>query len=190
MTDKKDTTKTNEIPDKDLYYDPRRAAEQVFNPDISEMSGVAMPREQQRDQILSAEHYKASLARAEMNARDDLDFDGIDLSEAAKQVRASRQGERSEKDSLNQSRKDLERTRTYEGEPAPDGTDHVVGVDWYNNKTVTIDDRLKSNSELEQIQKQRVEQGATPGSKKDTAKTSVETTEVKKNKDVPSTKVK
>lgn len=43
-----------------------------------------------------------------------------------------------------------------EGEAAPDGSDHTVGVDWFNNRTVTTDEWLKAPGADDSVTEQRI----------------------------------
>lgn len=167
QNENKKNTKSEVIPDEELYYDPRRVGKNVIEQNTTDVSGVGMARDAQREQIQSAEMTKALKVREELDQRDDVDFSNPEVDGVGTDQRKARNPENRGKGSLTETRKDLEHVRTYEGDPAPDGTDHVVGVDWYNNKTATLDDRFKSQEQLDEINQQRLEQGALPGSKKD-----------------------
>lgn len=172
MTAAKDDNKekTN-IPNEELYYDPRRVAKNVIERETDpDTSGVGMARDAQREQVKSAELTRALKMREQLEQTRDVDFEGL-VDRLNGRDKSRRTNEDGDKQSILEKRKDAEHLRTYEGEPAPDGTDHVVGVDWYNNKTVTLDDRYKTPEQLEELQRARVEQGAIPGTKKDTADT-------------------
>lgn len=202
MTNKKvdgKQTPGEPAPSDELYYDPKRAAAQVVNPDLSEATGIGAGGgvEAQKEQVLSAEHFKGSRVRAELDARDDIAFADIDASELRGKAGTDTFGRKIETNELTEARKEAEFARTYEGDPAPDGSDHVVGVDWYNNRTATIDDHLKSPDQLREIQQKRVEQGAAPGSKKDSASKPADKAELEKQsekgqvkRDTPETKLK
>lgn len=100
-------------------------------------SGVLGTR--QREQILSAERMLAQRAARE--------------SFAAGDSTTMRNRDKAEKDVGNGYI--AATVPNKEGDPAPDGSDHTVGVDWFNNRTVTTDEWLKGPGD-ESVTEQRI----------------------------------
>lgn len=98
---------------------------QVDGEAVDPESGVLGTR--QREQILSAERMLAQRA-----ARDAI---------AAGDSTTMRNRDKAEQDVGNGYI--AATVPNKEGDPAPDGSDHTVGVDWFNNRTVTTDEWLK-----------------------------------------------